>query len=182
MPVFFFISSIGAGLSMVIVESALSHRIFRNQIDPEQHVDLDRITLGLGQAASVVLFTYFFLKLLGLADGNRWDLLATPLGAWYLVEVLGFVLLPCFLFAHAVRRQNVRLVRATAVVAVAGIVLNRLNVSIVAFNWNVAERYVPSWMEMVTSITIITIGVLTFRWIVNRMPVLREHPDYAGIH
>lgn len=178
-PVFFFISSIAAGLSMVIVESALSHRIFRNQIDPEQHVDLDRITLGLGQAASVVLFTYFFLKLLGLADGNRWDLLATPLGAWYLVEVLGFVLLPCFLFAHAVRHGKVKLVRATAVVAVVGIVLNRLNVSIVAFNWNVAERYVPSWMEMVTSITIITIGVLTFRWIVNRMPVLREHPDYG---
>jgi hypothetical protein len=37
-------------------------------------------------------------------------------------------------------------------------------------------------MEIVTSITIITIGVLTFRWIVNRMPVLREHPDYAGTH
>ena len=181
-PVFFFISSIAAGLSMVIVESAVSHRIFRNQVDPEQHVDLDRITLGLGQAASVVLFTYFFLKLLGLADGNRWDLLATPLGAWFLVEVLGFVLLPCFLFAHAVRRRNARLVRAAAVVSVVGIVLNRLNVSIVAFNWNVAERYVPSWMEIVTSITIITIGVLTFRWIVNRMPVLREHPDYAGTH
>jgi Ni/Fe-hydrogenase subunit HybB-like protein len=181
-PVYFFISSIAAGLSMVIVESALSHRLFQDRVDPTKHVELDRIALGLGKAASVVLFTYFFLRLLGLADGNRWSLLATPMGAWYLVEVLGFVLLPCALFAHGVRHQRVRLVRGAAVLAVAGIVLSRLNVSIVAFNWNVAERYVPSWMEVVTSITIITIGVLTFRWIVNRMPVLRPHPDYGGSH
>lgn len=181
-PVFFFISSIVAGLSMVIVESSLSHRIFRNQIDPQQHVDLDRLTLGLGKSASVVLFTYFFLKLLGLADGARWNLLGTPFGTWYLVEVLGFVLLPCFLFAHGVRHGDVTLVRATAALTVVGIVLNRLNVSIIAFNWNVADRYVPSWMEIMTSITIITIGILTFRWIVNRMPVLHEHPEYAEEH
>ncbi len=181
-PIYFFISSIIAGLSMVIVESTLSHKIFRDQIDPQRHVELDAITLGLGKAASVVLFTYFFLKLLGLADGGHWDLLTTPLGHWFQVELLGFVLLPCFLLAHGVREGNVRLVRAAAVISVLGIVINRLNVSLVAFNWDVPDRYFPSGMEVVTSITIITLGVLTFRWIVNRMPVLREHPEYPAIH
>jgi Ni/Fe-hydrogenase subunit HybB-like protein len=181
-PIYFFISSIIAGLSMVIVESTLSHTIFRDQIDPRRHVDLDRITLGLGKAASVVLFTYFFLKLLGIADGGHWELLKTRFGHWFLVELLGFVLLPCFLFAQGVRERSVRLVRVAAVLSVLGIVMNRLNVSIIAFNWNVPDRYVPSWMEIVTSITIVTLGVLTFRWIVNRMPVLREHPAYRGIH
>jgi len=28
------------------------------------------------------------------------------------------------------------------------------------------------------SITLVTIGISTFRWIVNRMPVLKEHPEY----
>jgi hypothetical protein len=32
------------------------------------------------------------------------------------------------------------------------------------------------------SVTIITIGILMFRWIVNRMPVLREHPDFPQAH
>ena len=32
------------------------------------------------------------------------------------------------------------------------------------------------------SVTIVTIGVLTFRWIVNRMPVLREAPGYPHSH
>jgi len=181
-PIYFFISSIIAGMSMVIVESALSHKIFQDQIDPQRHVELDAITLGLGKAASVVLFTYFFLKLLGLADGGHWHLLRTPLGNWFLVEILVFVLLPCFLFAHGVRERNVRLVRATAVLSVVGIVMNRLNVSLVAFNWDVPDRYFPSGMEVITTVTIILLGVLTFRAIVNRMPVLREHPAYPGDH
>lgn len=181
-PIYFFISSIAAGLAMVIVESALSHRILRDQIDPAQHVDVDRITLGLGKAASVVLFTYFFLKLLGVADGGHWGLLDSGYGRWFTFELLGLVLLPTFLFAHGVRTRNVKLVRGTAALTVLGIVINRLNVSLIALNWNAAERYLPSWMEVVTTITIITLGLLTFRWIVNRMPVLHEHPAYAGMH
>jgi len=177
-PIHFFVSAIIAGLSMVIVESGLSHRIFRNQIGASAHADLEYITLGLGKAASVVLFAYFFLKIQALADSGAWALLNTPYGYWYLVEVLGFVLLPCVLLAHAVRRGNVALVRAGAAVAVAGVVLNRLNVSVVAMNWNAGVRYVPSWMEVVTSMAVITIGVLTFRFIVNRMPVLHQHPAY----
>lgn len=181
-PLYFFVSSIIAGLAMVIVESAVSHRIFRDQIDPRRHVDLDGITLGLGKAASVVLFTYFFLKLLGVADGANWALLLTPYGYWFLVELLGFILLPCLLLAYGVRKRKVMLVRGTAILTVLGILINRLNVGLVAFNWNAPERYFPSWMEVLTSLTIITLGVLAFRWIVKRMPVLREHPDYRGAH
>ena len=44
------------------------------------------------------------------------------------------------------------------------------------------QSYCPNWMEIVVSMTIITIGVQAFRWIVNRMPVLREHPAYGDSH
>jgi Ni/Fe-hydrogenase subunit HybB-like protein len=84
------------------------------------------------------------------------------------------------LFAYGARNSNVTLVRWTAAWTVVGIVVNRLNVSIIAMNWNAAERYIPSWMEVVVSITLVTIGVTAFRWIVNRMPVLRELPEYRG--
>jgi Ni/Fe-hydrogenase subunit HybB-like protein len=181
-PIYFFVSSIAAGLSMVIVESALSHKIFRYQIEPRRHVDLERITLGLGKAASVVLFTYVFLKLLGIAEGGHWDLLNTPFGYWTLGRLLAFFLFPSLLFARGVRQGSVRLVRVAAVLSLIGIVLNRLNVAFIAFNWSDPDRYVPSGMEVVTSVTIITMGILTFRWIVNRMPVLYEHPEFRGVH
>ncbi len=181
-PLFFFVSSIIAGLSMVIFESTLSHRIFKEQVDPAHQAQLDRVTLGLGKAAAVTLLCYFFLKWVGVAHDQRWDLLGTPMGYWFLVEMFGFVLLPCFLFAWGVRSRMVGLVRFTAFLTVLGIIINRLNVAVIGFRWNAEERYFPSWMEFVVTIAVVTLGLVTFRWIVNRMPVLREHPEYKGAH
>jgi Ni/Fe-hydrogenase subunit HybB-like protein len=179
-PAFFFISAIAAGLSMVIVESTLSHRAFQERVDHD--LNLDKIAVGLARAGAVVLFAYFFLKLQGVADGGNWALLATPMGYWFLFEVVGFVLIPSFLFAHGARTRNTRLITWTAAWTVLGVVVNRVNVSVVAFNWNVAHHYVPSWMEVATTLTLITTGVLCFRWIVNRMPILRELPQYRDEH
>jgi len=172
LPVFFFVSSIAAGLSMVIFESGISHRLFHDRMDPDRPVNLDRIVLGLARGAAVVLFAYVFLRLQGLADGGNWRLLRTGWGALWLVEVGGFALLPSLMFAYASRHGRARVARVAAVVAVLGVVLNRLDVSIIAFNWKQPFTYFPSWMELVGSVTIVTMGIVTFRWIMNRMPVL----------
>jgi Ni/Fe-hydrogenase subunit HybB-like protein len=177
-PVFFFISSMAAGLSMVIFESTLSHRIFGHQIAHEKHANFDHLTLGLGKAAVVVMFTYFCLKWIGVAHGNHWNLLGTEYGQLFLLEVLGFVFLPIVAYLHGIKTANARIVRLAAVWSILGIIFNRLNVSIFAFNWQLSERYFPHWMEFAVTITIVTVGLLTFRWIVNRMPVLYTHPDY----
>ncbi len=181
-PVFFFTSAVVAGLSMVIVESMLSHRIFHSQVADHDPAEIDRLVIGLGKAASVVLFSYFCLRWIGVAHGQHWGLLNTPYGYWFLVEVLGFVLVPCFLYAHGVRTRKASLIRFTSVVAVGGIVLNRLNVSVITFQWDQPDRYVPHWMEFTVSIFVVTLGLLTFRWMVNRMPVLRDHPLYPETH
>jgi hypothetical protein len=167
---------------MVIVESGLSHRAFRSQIDEREHAHADALALGLARGAAIVLFAYFFLKLQGLVDSGRFDLLPTPYGYWFMFEMLGFILGPALLFAIAVRRQKAMLARWVAGWTVLGIVVNRLNLSVIAFNYNAPERYVPGFMEIMISITIITIGIMTFRWIVNRMPVLHEHPDFPQSH
>lgn len=181
-PLYFFISSIIVGLSMVIFESGVSHRVFRAQLEDGKHHDLDEITLGLGRGAAIVLFAYFFLKLQGFLDGGRFDLLATRFGAWWLFEMFGFILIPAFAYGWATRARRAGLVRVIAAWTVIGVIVNRINVSLVAVNWSRPEAYWPSWMEIVVSLTIITIGVQAFRWIVNRMPVLREHPAYGESH
>ena len=65
-----------------------------------------------------------------------------------------------------------------------GIVLNRLNVGLIAFNWHLpsSERYVPHWMEIVISVFLVTAGLLVFRFIVARMPIMYSHPDYPDDH
>ena len=179
LPLFFFVSAVVAGLSMVIVESMLSHRAFHHLVADQDPAELDRLVIGLGKAASVVLLVYFLLKWIGVAKGGHWGLLLTPYGGLFLVEVMGFVLLPCVLYVVAARRQSATLTRITSVWTVLGIVLNRLNVSIIAFRWTDEVRYVPHWIEITVTITLIVVGVLAFRWIVNRMPVLCEHADHA---
>ena len=181
-PLFFFISSISAGMCMVIVESSLSHRAFHDQLDSGKRVDLDGIALGLGKGAAIVLFSYFFLRLEGFLSTGRWDLLNSAYGYWFLFEVLGFVLAPALLLAWAVRRRNATIVRALAAWVVLGIVVYRLDVSIVAMNWSRPVPYYPSWQEIVVSLALVTLGIQTFRWIVNRMPVLREHPAFGASH
>ncbi len=180
LPLFFFVSSIVAGLSMVIVESSLSHRLFAYRLSRSSHFDLDKLTLGLGKAAAAVLYVYFFLKLIGLAEGGHWDLLNTPYGHLYLVELVGFVALPCVLYLIGVRTRDVRLVRVTGVWTVLGILFNRLNISIIAMNWQVSPHYVPSWMEVTVSVSLIMMGLWLFRWLVNRLPVISLDKPAVG--
>jgi len=181
LPVFFFISSIASGISMVILMSILSIRFFKDKIDYNFKEHLGELTISLGKAASVVLFTYFGLKIIGIAHGHNWNLLNTPYGYWFLVEIFVFVLLPCFLFLFGVRKKSVSLIRFTSIITIIGIIINRINVTIITFNWKLSERSYPNWKELLVSLTIIVVAVLAFRWIVNRMPVLKEHPDYKYI-
>jgi Ni/Fe-hydrogenase subunit HybB-like protein len=68
-----------------------------------------------------------------------------------------------------------------AIVSMLGIIINRLNYTVIAYKWYVplSQRYIPSWMEIVITLSIIFAEVWVFRWIVNRMPVLRESPEWA---
>jgi len=182
-PVHFFVSAVAAGIAMVIVEGAISHRAFHHQMEitDEQFHD---INIGLAKAGAVALAVYFAIKVTGLALEDEWHLLGTGWGLWYLLEVVGFVLVPCVLFAVAYRERRLMLARVAAVITVLGIMLNRFNVTFIAFNWNVPadQRYVPNWMEIWVTVAFITFAVVVFRWIANRMPIMYEHPDWKGAH
>lgn len=180
-PVLFFVSSVFAGLSMVIFEGSISHKVFSNQLDSEHHESFNQILIGLGKGCAGALFVYFFMKILILIHGKQWSLLATPMGTWYLIEVIGLVFLPCMLFFHGVRYQNLTVIKMAAIITMLGVIINRLNYSIIAYKWYIplSQRYIPSWMEIVITLAIIFTEVWVFRWIVNRMPVLRESPQWV---
>lgn len=180
LAVFFFISSMFAGLSMVIFESTFAHRFLHHKMDEEHLAQSDGVAFGFAKAAAFIMMGYVFIQLIGLAIDNDWGHLSTGWGAWYLVELIGFVALPAFVYAIAVREKRMRLIRWTAVWTVSGIILNRLNVSLLAFNWQLPaeQRYFPSWMEIGTTLFIVTLGVVAYRFIATRMPILYTHPEY----
>lgn len=178
LPIFFLISAIAAGMTMVIFEGMMTHRVFGHQVSVKDHHNFDDITIGLGQGAAAVLFTYFCLKWVGVAHHHTWAYLDTPLGYWFLLELFGFVLAPCLLMFYGNRCRSARIVRLGAIWTVLGIIMNRINVSMVAMNWKLADRYIPSWQEIMVTITVITVGLLVFRFIINRTPTLYRHPAF----
>jgi Ni/Fe-hydrogenase subunit HybB-like protein len=178
-PVLFLVSSVFAGLSMVILEGTISHKVFSRRLSEENRRSHDDIVVGLSRVCAGAMFVYLFLKMLDLIHGQHVPLLLTPMGAWYLLEVVGFVAVPCILFTRAVRHRSLVLCRAAAIMALVGIILNRLNISIIAFKWDHAVRYIPSWMEIEVTVAIILAEIWVFRWVVNRMPVLSDAPAWA---
>ena len=180
LPVYFFISSMFAGMSMVIFEGSLAHRYLKYKMDETHLNESTGVTLGFAKAASFVMMGYVGIKIIGLAIDNNWHYLFTGWGLWFLLELVGFVLFPAILYAVGSREKNLMFIRVASVWTVLGIILNRLNISVVAFNWHLpsAQRYCPSFMEIATSVFIVTLGIVIYRFIATRMPILHEHPDY----
>ena len=106
-PILFLVSSIFAGLSMVIFEGSISHKVFFDQISEKNHKAQNGIIHGLSKICAGTMFAYFFLQLLVFIHGKRWDLLNTPMGYWFLLEMIGFVLIPMLLFFYSYRRRNI---------------------------------------------------------------------------
>jgi Ni/Fe-hydrogenase subunit HybB-like protein len=179
-PVLFFVSSIFAGLSMVIFEGSISHKVFFNQISEQNHKAHNGILTGLSKICAVTMFAYFFLQVLVFVHGKKWELLNTPMGYWYLLEMFGFVLLPMMLFFGSYRRGNIIMIKTAAILTMVGVIMNRLNVTVIGFRWNDAIRYVPTWMEFAVTLAVIFTEIWIFRWVINRMPVLRESPSWVN--
>jgi len=182
-PVQFFISAVAAGISMIIIEGLFSHRAFHHQVQISNE-QFRGINFGLAKGGAVVLATYIAVKVVALSLENEWRLLGTSWGMWYLVEIMGFVVVPCILFAVAYRERRLGLARVAAALTVIGVVLNRFNVTFIAFNWKVPHemRYAPAWTEIWVTVSLITLAVVVFRWAANRMPIMYEHPEFPAMH
>ena len=179
LPYFFFISSIVAGISMVIIGCGLDLRFFHKKIDVNHLPSYEPLFLGFGKAGALVLAGYFIIKVIDVADIVHLSYLSTAYGKWFLIELLGFVLLPCLLYLIGVARKNVTLIKWTAGWTVFGIIINRLNVSIIAFHWELPmrHRYFPSLKEFGISIFLLAIGMTAYRIIVKFMPILYKYKD-----
>ena len=177
-PILFFVSSIFAGLSMVIFEGSISRKVFYDQISEKNHGSHNSIIRGLSKICTGAMFAYFFLQILVFVHGKQWNLLNTPMGYWYLTEMIGFVLLPMMLFFFSYRRNNILLIKVASIITMVGIIINRLNVTVIGFRWDAAAHYFPSWMEIVVTMAVIFTEIWIFRWVINRMPVLRESPNW----
>jgi Ni/Fe-hydrogenase subunit HybB-like protein len=166
LPVFFFISAIGIGLAMTIVESSLSARFFNKKLELPILQELARIL-------AVVLTFYLVLRLQDLAHRDALRLLTEPrTETWFfLFELFVGVLIPIvLLFSGRVRRSGAWLLACAAMV-ILGFVTNRLNISIIGMWASSGVHYIPKWSEVAVSAMIIVTGITIFAAAAKYLPI-----------
>jgi Ni/Fe-hydrogenase subunit HybB-like protein len=178
LPLFFFVSAVGAGMGMVILESYLSQRAFGRQLEME-------ILEPLARAMAVVLSVYGILRLLVI---RRNGALAELWGGGYearmfLLEIGLGVALPVLLLALPRTRGSQGGLVGAAFLAVMGFVMNRLNVSVTGMERAAGVRYLPSWMEVVVSLGLVGLAFATFAAAAKYLPIFpraEEASEDAG--
>ncbi len=171
LPVLFFISAISLGLAMVCIESFLSLRAFGKRLEPE-------LLAQIGKACAVVLMIYLVVRLEDLfIRGSLHFAWAFDPASWYfLAEILLGVVTPiAMLLFEKVRTRPLLLVLASFLV-VLGMIFNRLNVGVTAFQLGTGVPYTPSWMEFAVSLGLIGIGFALFGLAVRFLPVFPDGP------
>jgi Ni/Fe-hydrogenase subunit HybB-like protein len=83
-PILFFVSSIFAGLSMIIVEGTISHKVLKDHMD-DSHGSFDKLIFGLAKGAAIASFAYYFFKTLIFIHEHHWELMGDFWGYWYLL-------------------------------------------------------------------------------------------------
>ncbi len=168
LPVLFLLSAIAVGFPMVIFESILTSRSLKCK--PE-----------IGALSSIAVYVpillgiYLAVKVVDLTIRDAVPYLfeqsAASLSFW--VEILAGVVAPILLLSQVRIRNSITGLFVSAALVVGGIVLNRINVFLVAYQPLYPEQsYFPSFLEIMVTVGLISGLVLIFRWIVMTFPVL----------
>lgn len=169
LPVFFFVTAVAAGLAMTIVESYLSYRAFGRELELP-------LLRGLGRALALVLALYLVAKVLDLAArGNLGLAFAfTEESVMFWGEIGLGVLLPMGLLARRAVRASREGLFVAALLAVLGFVLGRLDVGITGLAASSGVDYLPSWMELAVSASLVVLGFVAFGWAVRHLAIFGE--------
>ncbi|MEA3336364.1 MAG: Ni/Fe-hydrogenase cytochrome b subunit [Chloroflexota bacterium] len=176
LPVFFWMSAIAVGLAMTIVESTLSSKAFNRGLETHLLVDL-------AKAAAVVLAIYLAVRAIDLVVRGAWPLMFEPTlqAASFWAEIGLGVMLPIVLFSiRPLRQRHGVLFLGAVLIVVFGVVLNRFNVSLIGLLPYTGQIYTPSWMELVVTMTLVSLGVIAFGLAAKYLPVFHEEEHEAS--
>jgi Ni/Fe-hydrogenase subunit HybB-like protein len=178
LPVLFIVSAVGAGMMSVVLVTLGVSRLYRRR------APLDLLS-KVAAAAAVVLALFFALRIGDLAARGQFAsvLSGSAEGGLLIAELALLAVVPCALVAiPRVRRSGAGLASA-ALCAVAGLVLDRLDVGVIGYLSDQGASYVPTLPELALAVGIPAAAGLVFLALVERLPVfegLGRVTDPAG--
>lgn len=179
LPIMFFSSAITVGMAMIILESSLSSRYFQRGL--ETHL-LAKLAKGL----PIALGIYALLKFGELAVAGELGLLFTSgiMSVLFWAEILIGVVTPVVWFSIEKNRTSPNGLLMGAIIVIAGMILNRFDVSWFAVKHPDSMFYMPTFMsnvdyfptlpEVAVSIGIFAAGILAFGLLAKYFPVFED--------
>jgi Ni/Fe-hydrogenase subunit HybB-like protein len=162
LPVFFFLTAVAVGPSMVILEATISARALRRKLEFD-------LLIGMSRIIPIALGLYLVLRIADVVVagevGLLFDARVETLLFW--TEMLVGIVAPLVLFLTPSGHRNPSRLFGAASLVIAGVVLNRFDVSLLAFAHSTGATYVPHWMEITITTGILSGGVIAY-WLVAR--------------
>jgi Ni/Fe-hydrogenase subunit HybB-like protein len=178
LPLLFFISSVGMGLSTVILVSLIAGRAFNREVEMN-------VLEGLAKGSVWVWVVYLAFKLQQLLFGGLLDeALAFDIRSiWYLLEMVVGVILPIILYAMPNVRKSKSGLFWTSILVTVGILLNRFNATLTGqttgAQWAIqtvteTATYTPYWMEYSIQIGVLAAAAIAWYLIARHLPIFPE--------
>jgi len=166
MNYWFYLSAVAAGLAMVSFETIVSHRSFK-MAQPLPMLD------GLARGTAIALAVYFVARFSDLAVRGNLGLIFSSgkASTLFLIEVVGLGIVPMLLLFSPGVRKSVDGVLWSQVLVIAGVLMNRFNVSFLSQS-NGTGSYFPALSEFALSVGLVALAVFLYRWAVVKLPIM----------
>jgi formate dehydrogenase iron-sulfur subunit len=180
MPISFFLSAIAAGTGLIVIVEMWIAKAWKRQL---------RITqlAAMGQITFWSLLVYLVFRLGDMAiRGQFTNAFAGRLGVLFATEMILGGVIPLILLGRASFRRQPSMLFAGTLLTTLGIVLNRVNVVLLAMNLKGSmpqvspETYMPTVVEWGVSIGLIAATIFLFGLAARLMPVLPKEPATPG--
>jgi c(7)-type cytochrome triheme protein len=175
LPVFFFLTALTLGCAMTIVESFLSSRAFKKEIEMSLLTDIGKVTFVLLCVNLVARYQDLSSRgVLRLAFERTYE------GRLFLAEMLVGLVVPAVLLAFPAVRRSQKGLFSAAILVVMGIIMNRLNVAITGMERSSGASYLPSLMEVSVTLMIVGVGFAIFTLAARYLPVFQHATEEPG--
>ncbi len=180
LPVSFFLSSIVAGTALVILIDMWIAKGWHRKLDM-------KVLSSVGQITFWSLLVYLVFRLGDMAlRGQLSGAFSGTLGLAFAVEILLCGVLPLVLLSRKSLRERRDVLFAAALLAVLGVVYNRINVVLFAMTfrgrmpWVAPQTYMPTIFEWGVSIGLIAATIFLFGLGARLLPILPKEEASPG--
>lgn len=176
LPLYFLISAISVGLAMTIVEATLSARCFKRELEVG-------IITALGRVIPWIIILLLTIRVIDMTVRGSWIyLFGEPFQTFTFLLDVSLFLVPTYILLHPRLLHQPRIVFWSSVSVVCAVILDRLDVAWFRMLPNAESIYIPSFLEVSVTLSLIATGVVCFGLAARYLPLFSHEPLHPPRH